>query len=114
MAPLFVFPASAESSYVNGAIVAGTGGKPLSQTKEERIMRKEIKEEALDEDSIDNTIEDSFPASDPPSWTAGRRHKPAQQPQEPTLRRFIAPVLYGLAGLSVVLGTLWWLQRHND
>ena len=30
MAPLFVFLASAESSYVNGAILAGTGGKPLS------------------------------------------------------------------------------------
>ncbi len=30
MAPLFVFLASAESSYVNGAILAGTGGMPLS------------------------------------------------------------------------------------
>ncbi|MDX2020204.1 MAG: SDR family oxidoreductase [Deltaproteobacteria bacterium] len=30
MAPLFVFLASEESSYVNGAILAGTGGKPLS------------------------------------------------------------------------------------
>lgn len=30
MAPLFVFLASGESSYVNGAILAGTGGKPLS------------------------------------------------------------------------------------
>jgi hypothetical protein len=33
------------------------------------------------EDEIDETLEDSFPASDPPSWTLGTDHvvKPAEE-----------------------------------
>ena len=29
----------------------------------------------LSEELIDQTLEDSFPASDPPSWTTGREHQ---------------------------------------
>lgn len=78
-------------------------------------MRNGIKETTATEDLIDNTIEDSFPASDPPSWTAGTRQSPADQPhQGADFRRFLRPALYGVAGLSLVLGALWWLQRRND
>jgi hypothetical protein len=77
-------------------------------------MRNGIKETPQTEDLIDNTIEDSFPASDPPSWTAGTRHSPAHQPQEQSnLRRFVRPTLYALAGVGVVLSVLWWLQKDD-
>jgi hypothetical protein len=33
------------------------------------------------EDEIDATLEDSFPASDPPSWTLGTDHR-AEPPEE--------------------------------
>jgi hypothetical protein len=34
----------------------------------------ERRDRSLSEQMIDQTLEDSFPASDPPSWTTGREH----------------------------------------
>jgi hypothetical protein len=40
------------------------------------------------ENRIDDTLDDSFPASDPPSWNLGREHKPpAITPPLPAKRR---------------------------
>jgi hypothetical protein len=33
----------------------------------------------MSEDEIDSNLEDSFPASDPPSWTLGTNHKEAPE-----------------------------------
>ncbi len=36
--------------------------------------QKDLNPNAVSEEMIDKTLADSFPASDPPSWTTGREH----------------------------------------
>ena len=40
---------------------------------------------------VDDTLEDSFPASDPPSWTASVT-RPAPAPVVPTAAREVSPM----------------------
>jgi hypothetical protein len=44
---------------------------PLPAKRERAV---EPAENSISEEMIDKTLEDSFPASDPPSWTTGREH----------------------------------------
>ena len=39
--------------------------------------------QAISEEMIDQTLADSFPASDPPAWTLGRERAPALQENDP-------------------------------
>lgn len=38
--------------------------------------------DAMDEAEVDANLEDTFPASDPPSWTLGTDHRPAEPDEE--------------------------------
>jgi hypothetical protein len=33
------------------------------------------------EDELDNAADESFPASDPPSWSSGKKHQPKFSPE---------------------------------
>jgi hypothetical protein len=50
-------------------------------------MGDESKDEKLSEDLIDETLADSFPASDPPSWTLGREKRPPASDTESSSKR---------------------------
>ena len=48
--------------------------------KEDREKPEDSPECEISEAEIDSTLEDSFPASDPPSWTRGSDH--CEKPEE--------------------------------
>jgi hypothetical protein len=49
--------------------------QPQEQKKHPDADAQTGERSQIAEELIDKTLEDSFPASDPPSWTTGREHK---------------------------------------
>jgi hypothetical protein len=52
-------------------------GKRSARSKNPLPSKREPAENSISEEMIDKTLEDSFPASDPPSWMTGRDHSDA-------------------------------------
>ena len=54
--------------------------KRNSKSNSQQPTRKES--EPISDTEIDENLEDSFPASDPPSWTLGTNHRDAAKTQK--------------------------------
>ena len=51
----------------------------------------------MSEDEVDRNLADSFPASDPPSWTAGTDHKSVTHEEKGSVGNQIGGVVHQLA-----------------
>ena len=49
-------------------------------------VNDDIRQELAAERALDAVLADSFPASDPPSWTLGVSHLPSESTEDPTPR----------------------------
>lgn len=69
-------------SFILVAIGAFMAGALFYESKKDKLVKPETKPElkpeskrmTLAEDMVDTELDDSFPASDPPSWTRGELH----------------------------------------
>ena len=71
---------------VGGGLERRTATAAVQPAQSQNTQRELAAERALDA-----VLADSFPASDPPSWTLGISHSPSESTEDPTLRSSVEP-----------------------
>ena len=64
--------------YHLGEIMQNNKNSKVEQKKEEQSVHKEEPVHELTQAEVDEELDESFPSSDPPSWTLGTRHHKEQ------------------------------------
>jgi hypothetical protein len=55
----------------------------MTEDKDEAVdATKRASGNEMEESEIDDNLRDTFPASDPPSWTLGSNHRSESQPEK--------------------------------
>lgn len=54
----------------------------MKKDDEKRLINNEKNKSEMSEAEIDENLKESFPASDPPSWTLGTNHRDSAEKQD--------------------------------
>ena len=54
----------------------------MAKDEKDALPNDSQQSNAMSEDEIDNNLMETFPASDPPSWTLGTNHRPKAESEK--------------------------------